>query len=72
MTEIRAFSPIGIIFTGGPGSVYEADLPQVNPAVFELGIPVLDICYGCQILRTEHGAQMIRNFLCEICGFCGD
>lgn len=39
--DIRVFSPIGIIFTGGPSSVYEAGSPQVDPAVFELGIPVL-------------------------------
>ena len=58
MEEIRAFSPIGIIFTGGPGSVYEAGSPQVDPAVFELGTPVLGICYGCQLLAHHLGGQV--------------
>ena len=39
MEEIRAFDPMGIIFTGGPNSVYDAKSPQVNPEVFTLGVP---------------------------------
>lgn len=58
LEEIRAFSPIGIIFTGGPGSVYEADSPQVSPAVFELGVPVLGICYGCQLIAHYLGGRV--------------
>lgn len=58
LEEIKAFSPIGIIFTGGPGSVYEAGSPQVDPALFELGVPVLGICYGCQLIAHNLGGQV--------------
>ena len=46
--EIKALNPIGIIFTGGPNSVYEEKSPKCDPALFELGVPVLGICCGCQ------------------------
>ncbi|MBE6931706.1 MAG: glutamine-hydrolyzing GMP synthase [Ruminococcaceae bacterium] len=55
---IKAYSPIGIIFTGGPGSVYEDDSPQVDSAVFGLGVPVLGICYGCQLLAHNLGGRV--------------
>ena len=41
LAEIRAFAPKGIIFTGGPHSVYAADSPQVDPEIFSLGLPML-------------------------------
>ena len=47
--KIKEYDPIGIIFTGGPNSVYEKDSPKIDKAVFDLGIPVLGICYGCQL-----------------------
>ena len=50
LAEIRAFDPMGIIFTGGPNSVYDEKAPHVDPAVFDLGVPVLGICYGCQLI----------------------
>ena len=56
--EIRAMSPIGIIFTGGPNSVYLADSPQVDPAIFSLDVPVLGICYGCQLLAHHLGGKV--------------
>ncbi len=58
MEDIRAFAPIGIIFTGGPGSVYESDAPQVDLSVFELGIPILGICYGCQLMAHHLGGAV--------------
>lgn len=48
--KIREMEPKGIIFSGGPASVYEEGAPKVDPAIFELGIPVLGICYGMQLM----------------------
>lgn len=48
--KIKTLNPIGIIFTGGPNSVYEENSPQISKEIFELGIPVLGICYGCQLM----------------------
>lgn len=56
--EIRAFAPIGIIFTGGPNSVYEETSPHVDPEIFSLGIPVLGICYGCQLIAHNLGGKV--------------
>ena len=58
LEEIRAFDPMGIIFTGGPNSVYDEKAPHVDPAIFELGVPVLGICYGCQLMAHHLGGQV--------------
>ncbi len=58
LEEIRAFDPMGIIFTGGPNSVYDEKAPHVDPAVFTLGVPVLGICYGCQLMAQALGGEV--------------
>ena len=56
--EIRRFDPIGVIFTGGPGSVYLPGAPTVDPGVFSLGVPILGICYGCQLMAQMLGGRV--------------
>ena len=58
LEEIRAFDPMGIIFTGGPNSVYDEKAPHVDPAIFTLGVPVLGICYGCQLMAQALGGEV--------------
>ena len=53
--EIKALNPKGIIFTGGPNSVFDDDAPKVDSQVFELGIPILGICYGAQLMSMSLG-----------------
>ena len=55
------WKPQGIIFSGGPYSVYEDAAPHVDPAVFELGIPILGICYGLQEIAWHHGKAVIAG-----------
>lgn len=58
--KIKEYDPIGIIFTGGPNSVYEVGSPKIDKAVFDLGIPVLGICYGCQLTAHLLGGAVER------------
>ena len=58
LDEIRRFEPIGILFTGGPHSVYLPDAPTVDPGIFELGVPILGICYGCQLMAQLLGGRV--------------
>ena len=57
--RIKALDPKGIIFTGGPNSVYDPASPHYTPEVFALGIPVLGICYGCQLMAHALGGRVI-------------
>ncbi|HEZ7988810.1 MAG TPA: glutamine-hydrolyzing GMP synthase [Ruminococcus sp.] len=50
LEEIKRLNPVGIIFTGGPNSVYEESSPHISKEIFEMGIPILGICYGCQLM----------------------
>ena len=58
LEKIKEYNPIGIIFTGGPNSVYEEGSPRIDKGVFELGIPVLGICYGCQLMAHTLGGTV--------------
>ena len=58
LEEIKAMNPVGIIFTGGPNSVYEESSPRCEQAIFDLGIPVLGICYGCQLMAYLLGGTV--------------
>ncbi|MBI4541514.1 MAG: glutamine-hydrolyzing GMP synthase [Gemmatimonadetes bacterium] len=57
---IRAFRPAGIILSGGPNSVYGDDVPTADPRLLELGIPVLGICYGMQLMAHLSGGAVRR------------
>jgi GMP synthase (glutamine-hydrolysing) len=63
--EVAAHAPIGIILSGGPASVYEVGAYGVDKGVFELGIPVLGICYGHQVLANGLGGTVERNDVAE-------
>lgn len=56
--EIKALNPKGIIFTGGPNSVYLEDSPTISKEIFELGVPVLGLCYGCQLIAHLTGGTV--------------
>ena len=56
--EIRAYQPAGIVLSGGPSSVYDADAPKCDPAILNLGIPVLGICYGMQWITHALGGKV--------------
>lgn len=56
--QIKAKNPKGIIFTGGPNSVYGEDTPKVDKEIFELGVPVLGICYGHQLINYLLGGKV--------------
>ena len=55
LSELKAMQPIGIIFTGGPNSVYLEESPHVDPEIFTWGVPILGICYGCQLMAHTLG-----------------
>jgi GMP synthase (glutamine-hydrolysing) len=58
LSEIQKYQPIGIILSGGPSSVYDADAPPADPKVLELGAPVLGICYGLQFIVHHLGGKV--------------
>lgn len=58
--DIMAQNPLGIILSGGPSSVNDADAPKIDKRVFELGIPILGICYGMQLISVMHGGSVTK------------
>lgn len=58
LDKIREIDPIGIILTGGPNSVYKKESPHCDKAIFDMGIPVLGICYGIQLLSWSLGGEV--------------
>jgi GMP synthase (glutamine-hydrolysing) len=58
LKEIQAYKPIGIVLSGGPCSVYDADAPPADPKVLDLGLPVLGICYGLQFITHHLGGKV--------------
>src|SRR6185503_2934665 len=56
--RVAQLKPRGLILSGGPGSVYEPKAPRCDPALYDLGIPVLGICYGMQLACQQLGGQV--------------
>jgi len=61
LERIRRLGPRGIILSGGPSSVYDDGAPRISPEVFELGVPVLGICYGLQLMAYLLGGEVVRS-----------
>ena len=57
--DLAAHPPAGVILSGGPNSVFEEGAPTVDPAIFEMGVPVLGICYGMQLMSQTLGGKVV-------------
>ncbi len=60
LETIRSLEPEGIVLSGGPSSIYENHSPRVDPALYSMGIPVLGICYGMQLMTAALGGEVER------------
>lgn len=58
--QIKAKNPTGIILSGGPASVYEENAPSINKEIFEIGVPILGICYGGQLIAQSFGGKVTK------------
>jgi len=63
--EVAAKNPAGIVLSGGPSSVYEEGSPSLDPGILELGVPVLGICYGFQVMAQQLGGEVANTGLRE-------
>ncbi|HET7045430.1 MAG TPA: glutamine-hydrolyzing GMP synthase [Gaiellaceae bacterium] len=63
--ELRRRDPVALILSGGPASVYAEKAPHVDPAILDLGVPTLGICYGMQLLALELGGRVDRTGVSE-------
>jgi GMP synthase (glutamine-hydrolysing) len=61
MDRVKSLSPKGIILSGGPASVYEKDAPLCDPAILKMGIPILGICYGMQLIAQTLGGEVTHS-----------
>ena len=61
ISEIKKMNPSGIIFSGGPSSVYDKGAPKFDPKIFELGLPIMGICYGMQIIGKIMGGTIKKS-----------
>src|SRR5579862_6329955 len=60
-SRVAELKPRGIIFSGGPGSVYDEKAPKCDPAIFDLNIPVLGICYGLHLVAHMLGGRVVPH-----------
>jgi GMP synthase (glutamine-hydrolysing) len=65
LNEIQAYQPLGVILSGGPSSVYDADAPAADPKILEFGVPVLGICYGLHFIVHHLGGKVKPGTLRE-------
>jgi GMP synthase (glutamine-hydrolysing) len=59
LSEIQALHPLGVILSGGPSSVYDADAPAADPGILSLGVPALGICYGLHFIVHHLGGKVL-------------
>ncbi|GAA0373172.1 glutamine-hydrolyzing GMP synthase [Paenibacillus motobuensis] len=58
--RLRELAPKGIVFSGGPASVYAEDAPHIDPAIYDIGVPIFGICYGMQLMAQQLGGKVER------------
>ncbi len=58
LDQLRALKPAGIVLSGGPASVYDKDAPISTPGIYDMGVPILGICYGAQLMMIQQGGRV--------------